>query len=379
MKKLVLGTLVGSMVLASSLYAEAPTGKLELISNLKITGDARVRGLSTSGITTANTLTRDTYDSRIRVNLDTTTEDGIQIHTRIVFDNQSWGNTTNQDNFSWDEASILVPLDEFFFYGGRINDTYGTEWYGSHGDKLDLAFFGYTGIKDVLLYAFDYKIGESLAADNDGGPFSTSSGDTDAYALGGQITIDKMLIGGRYVKIKTPTASSGFTNIFTAGEFAGLEIEAQAQYDDGDSDGEGYYLNIGKQFSGIRVGLVAGYTESGFAAGDDVSISYLTDADTGINSLGKVGAQGDTKIFAAQVKVDVTDKLAVEGIVAMHDINDSTLGSIGVDEDIIEYNVGAMYKLGKSTSFNLRYAGADLDNSGLEDIQNYMAEFKINF
>lgn len=86
MQKLGLGSLIGSLALVSSCAA----AEIDLISNLKVSGDAR-----------------------LRVNLDTQTDDGIKLHTRILFNNNNWGDNSD-DNFSWDEATFLLPVDNFF-------------------------------------------------------------------------------------------------------------------------------------------------------------------------------------------------------------------------------------------------------------------------
>lgn len=381
MKKLGLATLVGSLGLISSSVA----AEIDLISNLKLSGDARVRGVSTSGITSTSSKANETYNSRIRLNIDTQTEDGIKLHTRILFNNNNWGNNNvnteyDDDQFKWDEASVILPLDNFFLYLGRINDTYGTKFYGSNGDKLDLAFLGYTGIKDTLLYAFDYKVVEANSANSNGGIFSTGDNDVDAYSAGGQVNIDKLLVGGRYAVIQAePDVESSFVDAFVSGEVAGLELEAQVEKSFGDSDAFGAYLNVGKKFGDLRVGLVALTTKDGYVAGGDLQASYLTDSASGINTLGREGSFGDTTTFAGQVKYQVSPKLGLEGIVALHSIDDSTIGGINDDQDIIEYNVGLSYQIKKSASLHLRYAGADLDNSGLENINNFMAGLQIKF
>lgn len=381
MKKLGLATLVGSLALISSSLA----AEIDLISNLKISGDARLRAISTSGITASNSNANEVYDSRIRLNLDTTTEDGIKLHTRILFDNNNWGNnninTANDDDgFTWDEASVFIPYNDFFLYAGRINDTYGTKFYGSNGDKLDLAFVGYTGIKNTLLYGFDYKVVESNSNNNNGGFFSTGDGDVDAYSVGAQMTIDKLLIGGRYALIEAaPNTEYSFVDAFVLGEVAGIELEAQVEKNFNDSDAFGAYLNIGKQFTNLRVGLVALVTKDGYTSGQDLEASYLTNDDSGINSLGREGAYGDTTTFAGQIKYNVSPKLSLEGIVALHSIENSTLGGINVDQDIVEYNLGLSYQFKKSASLNIRYAGANLDNNALEDVQNFMAGIQIKF
>lgn len=381
MQKLGLGTLVGSLVLVSSSVA----AEIDLISNLKLSGDARVRAISTSGIDSTSSKANEVFDSRIRLNIDTQTQDGIKLHTRILFDNNNWGNNNvntanDDDNFSWDEASILLPVGDFFLYAGRINDTYGTKFYGSNGDKLDLAFFGYTGIKDTLLYAFDYKVVESNSNNSNGGFFSTGDNDVDAYSIGGQTTIDKLLVGGRYALIEAaPAVDYSFVDAFVTGEVAGLELEAQVQKNFGDSDAFGAYLNVGKQLDDLRVGLVALTTKDGYVAGGDLQASYLTDSDSGIDSLGREGSFGDTTTFAAQAKYNVSPKMTLEGIVAYHSIDDSTMGGINADQDVIEYNLGLSYQLKKSATLNLRYAGADLDNGTLEDVNNFMAGLEIKF
>ena len=92
---------------------------------------------------------------------------------------------------------------------GRINDTYGTPFYGSNGDKIDLALLGYTPVENTLLYAFDYKAVEGKN-ENQNGTFGANSngagkGDFDAYGFGGQVTLDKLLVGGRYVYLQNNT------------------------------------------------------------------------------------------------------------------------------------------------------------------------------
>lgn len=137
MKKLGLLSLAASIAVTSSL-----AGKLDLVSDLKIEGDARVRSVSVEGSTATSNSTAATYkdkqelESRIRINLDFKTVDDISIHTRIVADNNAWGNNNN-DTFAWDEAYILAPFNkDKFLLAGRVTDTYGTPFYGSNQDTI---------------------------------------------------------------------------------------------------------------------------------------------------------------------------------------------------------------------------------------------------
>lgn len=397
MSKVRLLSIAATLALTSSVMA----AELSLLSNLSITGDARVRGISTSGISAANAKEKETIDSRIRLNLDSETEGGVKIHSRIKLDNDTWGNN-GDDTFTWDEASVLLPLTDSFLYAGRVNDTYGTKFYGSHNDKIDLAFLGYTGIENVLLYAFDYKAVEG-AYNSDSGQLglSTGGGDYDAYAVGGQITIDEMLIGGRYASLQDNRSDDAgvtfrdtegsFLDAFAIGKIAGLEVEAQIQQNSGnkyntttnsqvDSEALGIYLNLGKQFDGLRIGGIAISTEDGYTSGGDLRASYLTSpTNGGIATLGRVGGYGDTNMFSAQVKYDITDKISIEGIFASQSIDKATINSFNKDLEIMEYDIGLEYKYDKNVTFQLQYAYGDFDTSELEDINNIYYAININF
>ena len=394
MNKKRLASVATSLVISSSVLG----AELSLLSNLEIEGDARVRGISTSGITSNSDKAKETYDSRIRINLNSTTKSGIKIHSRIVMDNDTWGKTSDND-VEWDEASVLVPLNDFFVYAGRVNDTYGTPFYGSHNDKIDLAFIGYTGIKNALLYGFDYKAVEGAYNSKSGQlGASTGDGDYDAYGLGGQVTIDKLLVGGRYVSLQDNRSDDGgttfrntkgfFVDAFASGEIAGIELETQIQQNGGDkySGGKkvdlealGIYLNVAKQFDKLKVGLVAVSTKDGYVSGEDLEASYLTSSDSGVSTLGRVGGYGDTVLLSGQIKYDINPKLSIEGAIASHSIKKATLNSFNKDLDITEYNLGLNYIIAKDVTYKILYAAASFDQDNFEDIQNAMHSINIKF
>ena len=152
MKKLGLLSLAASIAVTSMM-----AGTIELASDLKISGDAEVRGISVKGDTDTVKKDKQVIDSEINLNLDFKTVEGIAIHTAIKLQNDAWGDNSN-DTFTWDEAYVTVPFNtNKLLIAGRINDTYGTPFYGSNGDKIDLALLGYTPVENVLLYAFDFK------------------------------------------------------------------------------------------------------------------------------------------------------------------------------------------------------------------------------
>lgn len=389
MKKIKLATLTTSLLLGSSVMA----AELSLLSNLELKGDARVRGISSNYDTTNKVHVKnsnDTFDSRIRINLDTTTDGGVKIHSRIIFDNSTWGvSNADRNKVQWDEASILVPITDGFLYAGRLNDTYGTRFYGSHNDKIDLAFYGYTGIKDTLLYLFDFKAVEGNAYTS-GGIASTGDGDFDAYGIGGQVNIDKLLVGGRYVLLENKTLntttntyndiSSYFVDAFATGEIAGLKLNAQVQQNGDDSDAFGAYLNVGKSFGNLFVGATALTTKDGYKSGGDLTASYLTNPTTlGISTLGRVGDHGDTTLFGIEGSYQATSNLSFEAKVASHSIKDATYSSINKDLDIMEYNLGLDYKLTKDATYSIKYAMGNFDEGSLEDVQNFMHSIEVKF
>ena len=242
MKKLGLLSFAASLALTSAI-----AGNVELVSDLKIYGDADVRGISVKGDTDTVKKDKQVIDSKIRVNLDFKTLENVVVHTRVELKNDAWGDN-NDDTFTWDEASILVPFHENkFLLAGRVNDTYGTPFYGSNGDKIDLAFLGYAPVENTLLYAFDYKAVEGSNEDQKAtlGFKDAGDGDFDAYGFGGQVTLDKLLVGGRYVYLQNSTetapssgifndATSHMFNAFALGEVAGLDIQTQIEKRVGD-------------------------------------------------------------------------------------------------------------------------------------------------
>ena len=318
MKKLGLLSLAASLALTSAI-----AGNVELVSDLKIYGDADVRGISVKGDTDTVKKDKQVIDSKIRVNLDFKTLENIVVHTRLELKNDAWGDNAD-DTFTWDEASILVPFNENkFLLAGRVNDTYGTPFYSSNGDKIDLAFLGYAPVENTLLYAFDYKAVEGSNEDQKAtlGFKDAGDGDFDAYGLGGQVTLDKLLVGGRYVYLQNNTetatnsgiyndATSHMFNAFALGEVAGLELEAQIEKRIGDktnstagqSDEEmfGAYLKVAKQINKFNVGFAALTTKDGYVSGGDLPVTYLTNDDLGTAAIGRVGSYGDTSIFAVK-------------------------------------------------------------------------------
>lgn len=399
MKKLGLLSLAASLALTSAM-----AGNVELVSDLKIYGDADVRGISVKGDTDTVKKDKQVIDSKIRVNLDFKTLENVVVHTRVELKNDAWGNNDN-DAFTWDEATVLVPFNENkFLLAGRVNDTYGTPFYGSNGDKIDLAFLGYTPIENTLLYAFDFKAVEGTNEDQNtflgANSSGTGTGDFDAYGLGGQVTLDKLLVGGRYVYLQNNTetavssgifndATSHMFNAFAMGEVAGLDIQTQIEKRVGDRSNStagqsdekmfGAYLKVAKQIDNLNIGFAALTTKDGYVSGANLPVTYLTNDDLGTASLDRVGKYGDTTIVALNLAYDLTKDLTLESNLAQHTIKDATFSSINKDLKITEYDAGLAYELNKSATLSLRYALGTFDESSLEDMQTVVGAVVINF
>jgi hypothetical protein len=397
MKKLGLLSFAASLALTSAI-----AGNVELVSDLKIYGDADVRGISVKGDTDTVKKDKQVIDSKIRVNLDFKTLENVVVHTRVELKNDAWGDN-NDDTFTWDEASILVPFHENkFLLAGRVNDTYGTPFYGSNGDKIDLAFLGYAPVENTLLYAFDYKAVEGSNEDQKAtlGFKDAGDGDFDAYGFGGQVTLDKLLVGGRYVYLQNSTetatssgifndATSHMFNVFAMGEIAGLDIQTQIEKRVGDRSNSiagqsdekmfGAYLKVAKQIDNTNIGFAALTTKDGYVSGGDLPVTYLTNHDLGTDAIGRVGAYGDTSIFAVNFAYDATKDLTLEANLGHHTISDASFASINKDLKITEYNAGLAYELNKSATLSLRYALGTFDESSLEDMQTVVAAVEVKF
>lgn len=396
MKKLGLLSLAASIAVTSMM-----AGTIELASDLKISGDAEVRGISVKGDTDTVKKDKQVIDSEINLNLDFKTVEGIAIHTAIKLQNDAWGDNSN-DTFTWDEAYVTVPFNENkLLIAGRINDTYGTPFYGSNGDKIDLALLGYTPVENVLLYAFDFKAVEGPNQDQNTflGANSTGTGDFDAYSVGGQITLDKLLVGGRYVYLQNNTetttsniyndATSHMFNAFAMGEIAGLDLQTQIEKRTGDrtdssvgqSDEKmfGAYLKVAKQIDNLNIGFAALTTKDGYVSGENLPVTYLTNDDLGTASLDRVGKYGDTTIIALNLAYDLSTDLTLEANLAQHNIKNATFSGINKDLKITEYDAGLAYKLNKSAELSLRYALGSFDESSLEDMHTVVAAVEVNF
>ena len=405
MKKLGLISFAASIATVSMMAAT-----IQLDSDLKISGDAEVKGISVKGDTDTAKKDKQVIDSEINVNLDFKTTGDIKIHTAIKLQNDAWGDNSN-DTFDWEEAYVTVPFNtNKLLIAGRINDTYGTPFYGSNGDKIDLALLGYTPIENVLLYAFDFKAVEGknddqntfLGANSSG----TGTGDFDAYGLGGQITIDKLLVGGRYVYLqnntetKAPTsttpgsgifndATSHMFNAFAMGEVAGLDLQTQIEKRVGDSTNSsagqtdekmfGAYLKVAKQINDFNIGFATVATKDGYVSGENLPVTYLTNDDLGTASLDRVGKYGDTTILALNLAYDLTKDVTLESNIAQHNIQDSTFSGINKDLKINEYDAGIVYNLNKSAELSLRYALGTFDESSLEDMQTVVGAVRLKF
>jgi hypothetical protein len=401
MKKLGLLSFAACVAVSSMM-----AGTIQLDSDLKVSGDAEVRGISVKGDTDTVKKDKQIIDSEINLNLDFKTVEGIAIHTAIKLQNDAWGDNSN-DTFEWEEAYVNVPFNtNKLLIAGRINDTYGTPFYGSNGDKIDLALLGYTPVENVLLYAFDYKAVEGKN-ENQNGTFGANSngagkGDFDAYGFGGQITLDKLLVGGRYVYLQNNTeydntttpiiyneATSHMFNAFAMGEIAGLDLQAQIEKRIGDSvdvptlqeDQKmfGAYLKVAKQINDVNIGFAALTTKDGYVSGENLPVTYLTNADLGTDSIGRVGSYGDTSLFALNFAYDLTKDLTLESNIGLHDIKDATFAGIDKDLKIKEFDAGLAYKLNKSADLSLRYAIGTFDESTLEDMQTLVAAVEVKF
>jgi hypothetical protein len=397
MKKLGLLSFAATIAVTSMMGAT-----IELASDLKVSGDAQVRGISVKGDTDTAKKDKQIFDSEINLNLDFKTTGDIAIHTGIKLQNDAWGDNSN-DTFTWDEAYVTVPFNtNKLLIAGRINDTYGTPFYGSNGDKIDLALVGYTPVENVLLYAFDFKAVEGKNNDQNTflGANSTGTGDFDAYSVGGQVTLDKLLVGGRYVYLQNNTetatnsaifndATSHMFNAFAMGEVAGLDLQAQVEKRTGDrtnstagqSDEKmfGAYLKVAKQINDFNIGFAALTTKDGYVAGENLPVTYLTNDDLGTASLDRVGKYGDTTIVALNFAYDLSTELTLESNLALHNIKDATFSGINKDLKITEFDAGLAYKLNKSAELSLRYALGSFDESSLEDMHTVVAAVEINF
>ena len=401
MKKLGLLSFAACIAVSSMMAAT-----IQLDSDLKISGDAEVKGISVKGDTDTVKKDKQIFDSEVNVNLDFKTTGDIKIHTAIKLQNDAWGDNSN-DTFDWEEAYVTVPFNtNKLLIAGRINDTYGTPFYGSNGDKIDLALLGYTPVENVLLYAFDYKAVEGKNENQNGTLGANSNGagigDFDAYGFGGQITIDKLLVGGRYVYLQNNTeydktttpityneATSHMFNAFAMGEIADLDLQAQIEKRIGDSvdvpakqvDEKmfGAYLKVAKQISDLNIGFATLATKDGYVSGENLPVSYLTNADLGTDSLDRVGKYGDTQIAALNLAYDLTKELTLESNVALHNIKDATFSSVNKDLKIKEFDAGLAYQLNKSAELSLRYALGSFDESTLEDMQTVVGAVKIDF
>jgi hypothetical protein len=397
MKKLGLLSLAASIAVTTAM-----AGNLDLASDLKIYGDAEVRGISVKGDTDTVKKDKQILDSKLRVNLDFKTVDGIVVHSRIELQNDAWGDNSN-DTFTWDEANVLVPFQgNKFLLAGRVNDTYGTPFYGSNGDKIDLALVGYTPVENVLLYAFDFKAVEGKNNDQNTflGVNSTGTGDFDAYSVGGQVTLDKLVVGGRYVYLQNNTetttssniyndATSHMFNAFAMGSVSDLDIQTQIEKRIGDRSNStlgqsdekmfGAYLKVSKQIDQFNIGIAALTTKDGYVAGKNLPVTYLTNDDLGTASMGRVGSYGDTSLVALNFAYDATPDLTLEANLAQHSISDATFSKINKDLKITEYDAGLAYKLNKSAIVSLRYALGDFNESSLQDMQTVVAAVEIKF
>ncbi|PUE66025.1 hypothetical protein [Arcobacter caeni] len=399
MKKLGLLSLAASIVVSSAVAAN-----IELASDLKVSGDAQVRGISVKGDTDTVKKDKQILDSEINLNLDFTTLEKVKVHTAIKLQNDAWGDNSN-DTFTWEEAYVTVPFNENkLLIAGRINDTYGTPFYGSNGDKIDLALLGYTPVENVLLYAFDFKAVEGKNDDQTAffgvNSSGTGVGDFDAYGLGGQVTIDKLLVGGRYVYLQNNTETSTASNIyndatshmfnaFAMGEVADLDLQAQIEKRIGDrtnssiakSDEKmlGAYLKVSKEINDFNVGVAGVMTKDGYVSGENLPVTYLTNDDLGTASLDRVGSYGDTSLVALNFAYEATKDLTLEANLGLHNIKDATFASIDKDLKITEYDAGLAYKLNKSAIVSLRYALGTFDESSLEDMQTIVAAVNIDF
>jgi len=399
MKKLGLLSFAACMAVSSMM-----AGTIQLDSDLKISGDAEVKGISVKGDTDTVKKDKQVIDSEINLNLDFTTVNDIKIHTAIKLQNDAWGDNSN-DTFDWEEAYITLPFNtNKLLIAGRINDTYGTPFYGSNGDKIDLALLGYTPVENVLLYAFDFKAVEGKNDDQNTflGANSTGAGtgDFDAYGLGGQVTLGKLLVGGRYVYLQNNTetstgsnvyneATSHMFNAFAMGETAGLDLQAQIEKRVGDRTDSplgqtdekmfGAYLKVSKQISDFNVGFAALTTKDGYVSGENLPVTYLTNDDLGTASLDRVGKYGDTTILALNLAYDLTKDVKLESNIAQHNIQDATFAGINEDLKINEYDAGVVYNLNKSAELSLRYALGTFDVSGLEDMQTVVGAVRLKF
>lgn len=399
MKKLGLLSFAACMTVSSMMAAT-----IQLDSDLKVSGDAEVKGISVKGDTDTVKKDKQVIDSEINLNLDFTTTGDIKIHTAIKLQNDAWGDNSN-DIFDWEEAYVTIPFNtNKLLIAGRINDTYGTPFYGSNGDKIDLALLGYKPIENVLLYAFDFKAVEGKNDDQNTflgvNSSGTGTGDFDAYGLGGQVTLDKLLVGGRYVYLQNNTETSTGSNIyndatshmfnaFAMGKVADLDLQAQIEKRIGDSTNSsisqtdekmfGAYLKVAKQIGDFNIGAAAVATKDGYVSGENLPVTYLTNDDLGTASLDRVGKYGDTTILALNLAYDLTKDIILESNIAQHNIQDATFSGINKDLKINEYDAGIVYNLNKSAELSLRYALGIFDESSLEDMQTVVGAVRIDF
>lgn len=86
MKKLGLLSFAASIAVSSMMAAT-----IQLDSDLKVTGDAEVKGISVKGDTNTVRKDKQVIDSEVNLNLDFKTTGDIAIHTAIKLQNDAWG------------------------------------------------------------------------------------------------------------------------------------------------------------------------------------------------------------------------------------------------------------------------------------------------
>ncbi|MCB9096338.1 MAG: hypothetical protein H6630_01635 [Arcobacter sp.] len=66
-------------------------GNIEIASDLKISGEAEVRGISVKGDTDTVKKDKQIIDSEITLNLDFKTLENVAVHASIKLQNDAWG------------------------------------------------------------------------------------------------------------------------------------------------------------------------------------------------------------------------------------------------------------------------------------------------
>ncbi len=368
------------------------------IAEIEFSGDARVRGTLKDN-PDYDSDTEDSsrwYDSRIRMNITGTNDDGAGVKIRLTMDEQSPWNNAPQGSPQYhgdDYAYLFIPVaDNWTVTAGFMPKNWGHKFWGwgSAASRLKI-----TGKLDVAVVgAFTQKVSETLGMvdAND-----EERGDYDVNAIFAITKLGEFKVGGIFVMASNDTnltnsaAAPDFVNadstdgtqidVFFQGAVGDITILGELVQQSGDlyetaagDSPNGAFIAAAMNLDTIKVSAAIAMTKNNYVTTIYFTPTVLigTAQPSALFNLGECGEKGgdtcDTMAIVLTADTKLSDEMGIGAVLAYATID-------GYSDDQIEgtwteIDAKFSYALGEQTKYwanfgygmpDVEYGGVDLD------------------